>query len=164
MIILAPSWYAMQDLLNILEIQCHKHAIICRPNTKKTVCMMFKPRRKDCIVSLAFPPFTLNNDGLCYVSEFRYLGHIINDRLQDDCDIWREICSLFARTNLLINKFGKCSYMVKKLLFKSYCLSTYNLALWKYYTETVFNKFKSCYNRCVKNSSVFKDVIVCLRF
>jgi len=25
----------------------------------------------------------------------------------------------------------------------------YNLALWKY-TETVFNKFKSCYNRCVK--------------
>ena len=26
----------------------------------------------------------------------------------------------------------------------------YNLALWKYYTGTVFNKFKSCYNRCVK--------------
>ena len=84
------------------------------------------------------------------MSEFRYLGHIINDRLQDDCDIWREICSLFARTNLLINKFGKCSYMVKKLLFKSYCLSMYNLALWKYYTETICNKFKSCYNRCVK--------------
>ena len=40
--------------------------------------------------------------------------------------------------------------MVKKLLFKSYCLSMYNLALWKYYTKTVFNKFKSCYNRCVK--------------
>jgi len=98
------------------------------------------------------------------VSEFRYLGHIINDRLQDDYDIWREIRSLFARTNLLINKFGKCSYMVKKLLFKSYCFSMYNLALWKYYTETVFNKFKSCYNRCVKKSSGFKDVIVCLRF
>ena len=55
-----------------------------------------------------------------------------------------------ARTNLLISKFGKCSYMVKKLLFKSYCLSMYNLGLWKYYNETVFNKFKLCYNRCVE--------------
>ena len=107
----------MQNLLNILEIHCQKLDITC--NTKKTVCMIFKPRRKDCIVSQAFPPFALNNDGLCYVSEFRYLGHIINDRLQDDYDIWREIRSLFARTNLLINKFGKCSYMVKKLLLKT---------------------------------------------
>jgi len=24
------------------------------------------------------------------------------------------------------------------------------LILWKYYSVTVFNKFKSCYNRCVK--------------
>ena len=79
---------ATKHLLNILEIHCHKLDIIC--NTKKAVCMMFKPRRKDCIVSQTFPPFTLNNDGLCYVSEFRsseFLGHIISDRLQDDCDI-----------------------------------------------------------------------------
>ena len=148
MIILAPSWYAMQDLLKILELHCHKLDII--RNTKKIVCMVFKPIRKDGIVSQAFPPFTLNKDGLCYVSEFRYLGHIINDRLQDDCDIRREIRSLFARTNLLISKFGNCSNTVKKLLFKTYCLCMYNLALWKYYTVTVHHKFKSCYNRCVK--------------
>jgi len=159
MIILAPSWYAMQDLLKILEMHCHKLDIIC--NTKKTVCMMFKPIRKACIVSQAFPPFTLNNDGLCYVCEFRYLGHIINDRLQDDCDIRREIRSLFARTILLINKFGNCSYAVKKLLFKSYCLCMYNLALWKYYSVTVFNKFKSCYNRCVKIFFGFYRVTLC---
>ena len=148
MTILAPSWYAM---LKILELHCHKLDI------KKTVCMMFKPIRKACIVSQAFPPFTLNN----YLSGFRYLGHIINDRLQDDCDIRCEIRSLFAWTNLLINKFGNCSYEVKKLLFKSYCLCMYNLALWKYYSVTVFNKFKSCYNRCVKIFFGFYRVTLC---
>ena len=39
----------------------------------------------------------------CYVSQIRYLGHEINDVLNDDADIKREIMNLFARTNMLIS-------------------------------------------------------------
>ena len=33
-----------------------------------------------------------------FVSEFRYLGHIITDNLRDDADIKREICNMYMRT------------------------------------------------------------------
>jgi len=35
---------------------------------------------------------------------------------------------------------------VKLELFKTFCLCLYDVALWKYYSVTVFNKFKSAYN------------------
>ena len=45
MVLLAPSWYALQELIRILEHWCIKLEISC--NTKKTVCMIFKPKKKD---------------------------------------------------------------------------------------------------------------------
>jgi len=38
---------------------------------------------------------------------------------------------------------------MKLLLFKSYCMSLYGVAIWKYLSATVFNKFRSCYNKCI---------------
>jgi len=42
---------------------------------------------------------------------------------------------------------------LKLLLFKSYCTSLYDVAILKYFSVisvTVFNKFRSCYNKCIK--------------
>jgi len=50
---------------------------------------------------------------------------------------------LFAGTKLLINKFAKCSHLVKKLSFKNYCLCVYDLALWRNCPVSVFDEFKS---------------------
>ena len=36
------------------------------------------------------------------------------------------------------------------ILFKSFCMSVYDVALWKYFSVTVFNKFRSCYNKYIK--------------
>ena len=44
MVMLAPSWHAMQALINLLHMWCSELDIEC--NTKKTVCMIFKPRSK----------------------------------------------------------------------------------------------------------------------
>ena len=143
--LLAPSWYAMQELLKILEYCCGRLDILC--NTKKTVCMMFKPKQKDKWITDNFPEFTFDGYKLRFVSQFKYLGHIINDRLNDDDDIQREIKNLFVRTNMLISRFRKCSAIVKLTLFKSFCMSVYDVALWKYYSVTVFNKFRSGYNK-----------------
>ena len=46
-----------------------------------------------------FPLFTLNGCSLSFVQQFKYLGHIISNTLNDDDDIKREIRNLVMRTN-----------------------------------------------------------------
>jgi len=99
--------------------------------------MMFKPRCKDKIVADEFLPFSIGSQKLMYVDKFKYLGHIINDILNDNDDICREIKNLFTRCNMLITRFKKCSAEVKCVLFRTYCLCMYNIGLWKYYKFTI---------------------------
>ena len=44
-VLLAPSWRALQALIVILEKCCISLDLVC--NTKKTVCMVFDPRPKN---------------------------------------------------------------------------------------------------------------------
>ena len=74
-VLLAPSWRAMQDLLVILERHTVKIDMKCNEN--KTVCMVFQPKRRSQIVSMSFPPLTLCNFCVKYVVTFKYLGHNI---------------------------------------------------------------------------------------
>ena len=69
MVILAPSWYALQALIQVLDMWCTELDIKC--NTKKTVCMIF-------------PNVILAGCALNFVSEFRYVGHVLNDNLNDE--------------------------------------------------------------------------------
>jgi len=48
--------------------------------------MIFKPKQKDKWITDNFPEFTFDGYKLRFVSQFRYLSHIINDRLNDDDD------------------------------------------------------------------------------
>jgi len=41
-------------------------------------------------------------------------------------------------------------------------MSLYDLTLWKYFSVTVFNKFRSYYNKCIKKLFAMLDVTVCL--
>ena len=102
------------------------------------------------IIAAAFPLLKINeNDNQC-VSEFRYLGHIINNRLTDDDNINRVIRNMFTRTNVLLRRFSKSSVSVKITLFKSYCMSFYDSTLWRTYLKGSFQKLRSCYNKCLK--------------
>jgi len=65
------------------------------------------------------------------------LGHTLCNSLSNDVDIKREIQNLYMRTNMLISRFRRCSTRVKRILFKSYCLCFYDIALWKHYSVTV---------------------------
>jgi len=58
---------------------------------------------------------------------------------------------MYVRANILLRKFGKCSFNVGKLkLFRTYCLCFYDIALWNSYSLSSLNKLRSCYNRCIK--------------
>jgi len=96
--------------------------------------MIFTPKNLDSRISADFSCFSLDNCKL---------------KLDDD-DIKREIKKLFVNTNTLVNRFQRCSHNVKLVLFNSFCTCMYDLALWKYYSVTVYNKFKSAYNKCIK--------------
>jgi len=70
----------------------------------------------------AFATNSLLVVSLQYVSQFKYLGHIISDNFTDDEDIKQEISNMFRRTNILIRKYSHCSALVKTTLFKSFYL------------------------------------------
>ena len=71
-------------------------------NTRKTVCMIFNPCVKYKTVSVNFPQFSVTGNNLCFVTTFKYLGHVIDNKLHDDVDVHREMKCLFTHTNILI--------------------------------------------------------------
>ena len=148
LVLLAPIWAALQLLLNLLCELCLEIDMLC--NFKKTLCMIFTPKCRDKIVSRSFPAFKIGDISLQYVTEFKYLGHIISESFTDDADIKREICNMFVRTNILIRKYSRCSVSVKTALFKSFCLCLYDTALWNNFNICTMKKLKSCYNKCIK--------------
>ena len=128
-VLLAPSWHALQKLIHISEEASRVISMTC--NTNKTVCMIFNPLAKNKTVCDKFPNFVLDGNELSFVPNFKYLGHIIDNNLCDDLDITREIRNLFFRTNVLKRRFSLCSLEVKLKLFRSFCMCFYDIALWK---------------------------------
>jgi len=138
-VLLAPSWHALQLLLNILHVQYSSVDLTC--NVKKSVYMCFLPKNRHRIFSTTFPLFKVGNSDLQFVPQFKYLGHIITSNLSDNEDIQREIRSMFVRCNLLIRKFYNCSRLVKLKLFQSFCLYFYDIALWSFFHKSMLHKF-----------------------
>ena len=148
LVLLAPSWSAMQHLLNVLYAQINMIDMNC--NVQKTVCMVFKPKKRDRVIASSFPMFRIGDNSIQFVSEFKYLGHLLNNRMTDDDDIQREVKNMFIRTNVLMRRFGHCSVLVKLNLFRSYCMCFYDIALWRTYLKGSIQKLRSCYNKCLK--------------
>ena len=116
----------------------------------KTVCMVFLPRNRSCIVSSDFPCFYVGSERLQFVTRFKYLVYMVVSSNTDDQDIQREIRNMFVRSNILLRRFTKCSAAVKTVLFRSFCLCMYDISLWKRFNAGSLDKLRSCYNKCVK--------------
>ena len=87
---------------------------------------------------------------LCHRGGYKHTI-LITNTLSDIDDIQREIKSMFFRTNILIRKFSHCSFTVKCSLFRSFCLSLYDIGSWRKFTVSCMNKLRSCYNKCIKS-------------
>ena len=140
-VLLSPSWCGLQKLLNIIEKAAA--AVEMSFNTNKTVCMVANTYERS-----------------RYVSNFKYLGRIIEHTFCDDSDVNRELRNVFARVNVLIRRFSYCSTQVKLRLFKSYCLCYYDIALWQNYHVSVDNMLTSAYVKCMKLSLAFRNMVV----
>ena len=87
-------------------------------NTSKSYTMIFEPFNRTRRVTFEFPSLALNASQLCVVSSFKYLGHILSASTADNDDIAHQMSLLYARANVLIRKFSKCSRNVKLCLFR----------------------------------------------
>ena len=116
MVILSPTPFGLQKLLNICSEYAKDHDILF--NTKKTVCMAMLPAS---LRNLSLPDISLSNSVLSYVNHYKYLGyHISNIRTKvDDLEICHQYRSLCCRANSLSRKFALCTYSVKKYLYNS---------------------------------------------
>ena len=72
----------------------------------------------------------LNNHSLPYTTKCKYLGHIINNNLNDDDDIARQKRCLYAQANVLARTFCLCNISTKIILFQAYCAPMYTSSLW----------------------------------
>ena len=111
MILLSPSPFGLQTLLNTCERFSKEHDVVY--NTKKTVCMMLLPKM---LRNMLRPQFALCGTTLSFVKDYKYLGfHMSNDSC-DNLEIQQQYRMLCCRTNSLIRKFAMCSYSVKRYL------------------------------------------------
>jgi hypothetical protein len=147
-VLIAPSWYALQELIDTLQFEASKIDMIV--NVNKTCCMVFNPKDKNKIIACMFKQFLLDGKELIFVKSFKYLGHILSDDFSDDNDVKREIRNLFIRANILNRRFRKCSKYVKIRLYRAFCLCLYGSALWNTCSCNVKGSFKSCFNQCMK--------------
>lgn len=141
MVLLSPSIGGLRKLLRVCESYVTEHSL--RYNDKKSNFMLFKGNEKE---PSFIPPVTLNGVTLSRVTSFRYLGHIVTEKLNDNLDIQRERRSLSVRGNMLAHRFAKCTAPVKIALFKSYCQSFYTSSLWASFTQRAYSDLRIQYN------------------
>ena len=151
LVLFAPSWRALQCLLNAVQTAASKIKMTFNTR-KKTVCMVFNLHSRSKYVADSFTAFTLCGSQLVFVKQFKYLGHITDNTFSDDSDINREIKNLFTRTNLLCRWLGglNVAQVLWKLLFRTVCVCLYDIALWVNYSVGVFHRLESCYVKCLK--------------
>jgi len=75
-----------------------------------------------------------------FVTEFKYLGNIINNKFSDDDDddMKREMRNMFMRSNILLRRYSKCSLSVMLTVCKAYCVCFYDIGLWRNFSRTMF--------------------------
>ncbi|XP_053615263.1 uncharacterized protein LOC128678044 [Plodia interpunctella] len=142
MVLLSPTVRALRELLGLCEQYARQHGLLY--NINKSEFMVFKAAGGRCPVSV--PDIKLNGQCLKRVYSFKYLGHIVDDRLRDQADIERERRALAVRCNMLARRFARCSQQVKASLFKAYCQVFYTCSLWANYTQRAISDLRVQYN------------------
>ena len=138
MCLLSPSVHGLGELLSVTERFAAANEI-----TSKSVCLYFKPKSGRINPNALF---FLNNKCIKKERSCKYLGHIISDNE----DIRRQIRSLYARSNMLIRTFCRCSRNVKRQLIMTYFGNMYTAQLWGRYTKMQMQKLRVAYNNAFR--------------
>ena len=81
-----------------------------------------------------------------YVEEYKYLGHFITSKFNDDRDISYRYRDIAIKGNVISRMFSRCSPPVKVKLFRVFCSNIYCNHLWTRFTQGILNKLIVCFN------------------
>ena len=98
--------------------------------------------RMDCSEHIADPLFRIQNNLIVMKPKAKYMGHIINEDMSDDADVFRQVKCLYIRGNIISRKFANCSINVKLVVFKTYCSCLYTSQLWGTCLSRTMNRLK----------------------
>ena len=141
LVLLSPSTHGMQKLLNECETYASKYEM--KFNENKSVVLNFKGHRFKANPSAKL---YLNGSLMKTAVSYTYLGHIINNNLNDNKDIERQLRNFYGKSNMLLRTFGSCSYAVKLQLFMAYCGSMYTAFLLCDFTQRKYRHLEVAYN------------------
>lgn len=133
----------MQTLLSILETSASN--VTMSINLTKTVCMLFTTSslNKHKVVYDFFLPLKICGCNMSYVSQFKYLGHMIVNKLCDDVDINTEVKCLHSTKNILTIRFAYCCKQHKLHLFRT-TVCVFVIHLWTNFTVTALTTLLLC--------------------
>ena len=115
------------------QAYAESHGIIF--NCNKTVCMTYRAKSAKSTIT---PLLTLGSQNVKSVTQYKYLGIILDAELSDDKGIQRQMRYQYCAANKLRDSFSRCSNAVKNVLFRSFCTPMYAikaicLATWANY-------------------------------
>ena len=118
-------------------------------NIKKSKCMIFCKKNQTNIQD----DIILENDKFEVVLQYKYLGHILQNKLTDDLDIEYRLNIFYAKFNWLFRNFKDISLETFLFLFNAYCMSDYGLSLWNsmsVFSKQFFKTFDVAYSNALK--------------
>ena len=144
-VLISPSSAGLKRLIDT----CQQYGIQndIKFNSQKSAILPVLPDDKKNFIT---PQFTLNEEIIPIVDNFKYLGHILSSDGKDDLDIQRQRKKIYAQGNSILRKFHMCSVEGKALLFRTYCTSLYTAHLWTRYTESALRNFYIAYHNVMK--------------
>ena len=105
-------------------------------NPLKSVCLVFRLAK----YKLFCPSVHIGRTQLKYVYDAKYLGFMFCENIKDDCDMLRQLCTLYAKSNKITRTLSHCTIDVKLLLIKSYCTFFYCGYMLSDYKKTTYSK------------------------
>ena len=110
-----------------------------------------KPYKASHVINSKEPKVTLRGQNLKWISQFKYLGHIISNDLCDVPDIRRVKRSMYYMTNMLYSTLRHANKGLLIKLFKSYCTHMHGCELQNVnLNRRSFREMHVAYHRCVK--------------
>ena len=145
-VLLADSMDNISKLYKLLKDGLQKLQL--NMNKTKSKCMVFQ---KSGVINET--SIKLDSDTLDIVTNYKYLGHMVNSQLLDTADIRNQLNSFYAKFNCIFRNFNNVSVETFMLLFNSYCLPDYGLAIWNISNiigSHVFKSFETGFSNSLK--------------
>ena len=147
LVLIADNQKNLDDLYRVLDEKMQQLRLCI--NKAKSKAMIFthskRPGRPNEIV--------MGSDTFEVVTQYKYLGHTIQDNLHDLKDAEFRLNSFYGKFNWVFRNFKHTSLDVLIFLFNAYCSPDYGLPLWcldTLFKKRIFKTFEVAYSNAVK--------------